>query len=194
MEMHKGTSMKKIVALSALLMGLPLAANAGFYAGIGIGNATVESEAVPTLSEEGFGNLDDNDLSFNVNVGYDLTEHLAVDLAYQDWGKQSDGVGDQRVKATIDMINLTIVGKVPVADSFDLFGRAGVAFANTKFTLGEPTLASQDSDSEDLIYGFGADWNIGSGFSLRLEMDWVELSGFNKARNLSLSALYNFDI
>jgi opacity protein-like surface antigen len=195
---------KKVVALSALLMGLPMAASAGgFYIGAGIGSANVESTTLGNdnlIDPANAFQLSDTDLSFNINAGYDLNDHIAIDLMYADWGEFSDNPSSlSRLRSTIDMIALSGVFSTGIGDNFDLFGRLGVAFVNndvsTVFTVGEePEAGTTNSfDSEDMIYGFGADWNIDN-FKVRLEFDWLNSAELTKARNISLSAIYTFNL
>jgi hypothetical protein len=205
--------MKQIIAVSALLMGLPLAATAGstyseragnLYFGAGIGSANVESSTLGNgdlVDPANAFQLSDTDLSFNINIGYDLTNHIAIDLMYADWGEFSDNPSSlSRLRSNIDMFALSGIFSTPLGDSFDLFGRLGVAFVNndvsTVFTVGEEPEAgtSNSFDSEDMIFGFGGDWNIGNQFRLRLEFDWLNSAELTKARNISLTAIYSFDL
>jgi OOP family OmpA-OmpF porin len=159
----------------------------GFYAGAGIGQATVKVDDV---------DFDANDTAFKVFGGYNFNQYFAAELAYFDGGAPGEtydlGFGDTgRVEAEFTGLNLSAVGRLPVGDNFALFAKAGYASYDVKVSAHADGFSDSASDSDnDLSYGVGAGFSFGQ-FDLRGEYEMVDVSGgdFNI---LSVSGVYRF--
>ncbi len=156
----------------------------GFYAGVGVGKASIEVDDV------GF---DADDTAFKVFGGYNFNQNFALELAFFDGGNPDERFGPGSVEVALDGINISALGRLPLNDVFSLFGKVGFASydAEVKGRIGNNVVASDDASDEDLTYGIGAAFNIGSAIELRGEYEAVDVTdgAFNI---LSVSGVYKF--
>lgn len=211
--MSKGSVMAGLAVLS-LALGPPTATAdeyVGFYAGLGAGTARVDNDA--------FG-IDDNDAAFKVFAGYSLAELVAVELAYMDGGTARDtinlfpGLGI-RAKQQTRIVNLSVLGNLPLTERFGLFGKLGLAAIDTAAELridlsdlfgppapgagppvgaiaaGDQIIASDRDTREEVSYGAGAVYTMGERLQLRAEYDGFDVRN-GSLSFFSLNALYRF--
>jgi OOP family OmpA-OmpF porin len=188
--------MYKRVAINGLaVLGLLAGASAyadhgpGFYAGVGLGDATVVADDVGIM-------FDESDSAFKVFGGYSFSEHIAVELTYFDGGSPSQhvdfGFSSGTVEAEISGLNVSAIGRIPLGDVFSLFGRVGLATYDVNVTARiDDVSASDDSSDNDLSYGFGAAFSFLQSFEVRAEYEAVDVSNgdFN---TVSISGLFKF--
>lgn len=183
--------MNKRVALNGLaLVGVFASASAladvqpGFYVGAGLGEAWVK------VDDSGF---DANDTAFKVFGGYNFNRNFAVELSYIDGGKPDDRFGAGSVEVSIDGFNLSALVRAPVNDVFAVFGKLGYASydGDVKGRIGNAVVASGSSSEDDLSYGVGASFNVGTAFEVRGEYEAIDVSG-GSFKLLSVSGVYKF--
>lgn len=186
--------MYKRIALNGLAMiGLLAGASAyaeqapGFYAGVGIGEASVKVDDV---------DFDASDTAFKVFGGYSVNQYFAVELTYFDGGAPSEdfSFGGQSASVETEITGLTAsaVGRLPLGETFALFGKLGfTSYDATVSASGGGFSASEDGSDEDLSYGIGAALGFGQSFEVRAEYEAVDISdgSFNV---LSVSGLFRF--
>ncbi len=182
-------SRKRLALIGALTCALPLAANAGgFYVGAGIGNA--EYESAEFLDCDSCDTFSDNDFAYNLYAGYSLTDAVAVEIAWQDWGTGSDNWFGDSVEVEPTMVTVMAVGTAPIGGDFSLFGKAGVAFLSIDVD-NKDNGYSNSSNSQELALGGGVQWDI-SNFGIRLETLWVDAEDADKALMWGVSGLFKF--
>jgi OmpA-OmpF porin, OOP family len=207
--------MHKAFVLQGLLMaGLALGATTaraddfrGFYTGAGIGSNTIELDG---------NDFSDSDTGFKVFAGYSFGEFLALELGYIDGGTSKEDFRlftdediiffptllpvDTRVITELETttFNLSVIGNLPLTESFALTGRLGYASIDQKvrFSIrgGGRTFDSfsgRDTE-EEVSYGAGAVYSFGKSFQLRAEyegfdvpngrLDFISLSGVLRFR------------
>jgi OOP family OmpA-OmpF porin len=183
--------MIKRMALNGLVLaGMFASASAladvqpGFYAGAGVGKASIEVDDT---------DFDADDTAFKVFGGYNFNRNFAVELAYIDGGKPDQRFGPGSVDVSIDGLNLSAVGRVPVNDVFSLFGKIGFASYDGEVNgrIGNTVVVSDDGSDEDLSYGVGASFNIGTSFEVRGEYEAIDVSD-GSFTLLSVSGVYKF--
>ncbi len=172
-----------------------------------------ESNGAQVLS--GRSTLDDSDTSFSLFGGYRFSEYFAVEAGYVDFGSfeyRSSGVVDPigpppPAPATYSVdfessgFTASALGSVPLGSSFDLHGRAGILFADTKITESASigTASARDSysaNSQDLFYGIGVGLHLAQHWSFSL--DWQQFkdvgddeeTGESDVNRLSLGVSY----
>lgn len=159
----------------------------GFYAGVGIGEATMKVE-VP-----GFDDFDASDTAFKIFGGYTFNQYFAVELSYFDGGAPNESFGSGSVEVELTGLNASAVGRLPLADTFALFGKIGFASYDVEGTgrVGNQTVGTFEGSDEDVSYGIGAAFSFAQTFEIRAEYEAIDFSGgdFNV---LSLSGLYRF--
>jgi hypothetical protein len=174
----------------------------GFYLGASGGTAThdVSNGGAQNTILVGIGGLgvftvprssletDDDSTGWRGLVGYRFTRYLAAELEYLDFGTseihETYVVEDFfPVPASLTLERdfttdvsgpaLSALGKLPVGESFELFVRAGVLFADSKVRNGQlrlpPAPTSTTYADRVLIGGVGVDWNFAGRWSARLE-------------------------
>jgi OmpA-OmpF porin, OOP family len=183
--------MQKAIALSGLaLLGLVAgaAANAdvtpGFYAGASVGQTSIDLDDVP---------FDESDTSFKVFGGYSFNQHFAVELGYFDGGSQEAdfGFGDS-VSVELGGLVASAVGRLPMGESFALFGKVGFASYDAEVTgrVNGVVVIQEDGSDEDITYGVGGEFDFGQ-FGLRAEYELLDVDGADVTM-LSVGGFFRF--
>jgi len=105
-----------IAAAAATFAGGAMAADQGFYVGGNVGASKADVS--------GAGEIKDTPTTWGVYGGYDFTRNFAVELGYQDLGKTKAAGLESKNEA----ISVDLVGKYPVTERFDLYGKVGLAY------------------------------------------------------------------
>ncbi|HEX6690089.1 MAG TPA: porin family protein [Burkholderiales bacterium] len=141
-----------LAALFGMVLGAPsfaLAqakqADTGWYIGGHIGQADVKEAS-------------DEDTSFKILGGYQFNKNFAVEGAYIDFGKTSEGGTEFKANAW----EAVAVGILPVGDRFGVYGKAG-------FFWGEAKGGGEKADSVELTYGVGVQFDLARNLGIRGE-------------------------
>ena len=125
---------------------------------------------------------DDEGTAWSVTAGYRINRYLAVEAGYVNLGTLSDtqtidfpavfGIPSLSFHRELETAgpSLTVFGTLPLSANWQLYGRAGMLFADTDLTTsfsGNSVTSSFDSDSTTL--GAGAQYDWGGHWSARLE-------------------------
>lgn len=189
-------SKMRLVLGAIVASGMSLAANAGdFYVGAGIGGSSYESsDFVDCFGADDCDTFSDNDVAWNLFAGYSLTDAVAVEVGYQDWGKFNGDFFGESVSAEPSMVTVMAVGTAPIGGDFAAFGKVGIAFLNIDTHTdggGVNPESSGSSNSEDLALSGGVQWNLGQ-FGIRGEVLWVDAEDADTAMMYGVSGLYKF--
>ncbi len=99
----------------------------------------------------------DDETGFGIFAGYDFTRNFAAELGYSDTGQSNIG----NVGVDTNAWEITGVGRLPVTDRIDAFGKLGFYRGHVE--------GGGDSDSHnDLTFGFGAQYNVNPQLGLRV--------------------------
>ena len=147
--------------------------------GVIVGGAVSVIEARPVLWLPGD---DDQGTGWTLSAGYRINRYLAVEASYVNLGTLSAtdtidfppvlGIGSLSFHRELETAGpaLTAFGMLPLSDSWHLYARAGMLFADTDLTTsinGNSNTSSFDSDVTTL--GAGAQYDWGGHWSARLE-------------------------
>jgi OmpA-OmpF porin, OOP family len=140
--------------------------------------------------------LDDSDTGWGVQVGYRFNRYVAAEFGYVDLGNvvyagqlQATVVplpaATPAVTTTIDTDRrvesagptASVLGMFPLNERFDIHGRAGIYFGDTRVrnrsvVPGVPASAVSfevSDSSRDFFAGIGGAWNINNSYSVRVE-------------------------
>jgi OOP family OmpA-OmpF porin len=177
---------------AAIAAALPVAARAdGFYIGAGVGSATYESaDFIDCFGE--CRTFKDSDIAYNIFAGWQVTDAVAVELGYHDWGEGEDSIDfAEKAKVEPSLVTLMAVGTAPVTENFSVFGKAGIAFLSIDATIVDGGEGSGSSDSQELALGGGVQWNLGN-FGIRGDLLWVDAEDADQAMMYGISALWQF--
>jgi len=192
--------MHKRMALNGLaLLGLLASTNVlaeiqpGFYAGVGLGTATIEIDE----DVDGF-KFDADDTAFKVFGGYNFNQYFALEAAYFDAGKPEETIlAFPGYKGTVEVgttgLIASVVGRVPLGEIFSVYGKLGFASYDAEIKAREngDVIFKEDGSDEDVAYGIGVMFNVGSSFELRGEYEAISLSGGDFTL-LSVNGVYKF--
>jgi opacity protein-like surface antigen len=134
---------------------------------------------------------DDSDIGYQASFGYRFSRYLAGELGLSQFGSLTtslhvdidiDGDNQGPVPANLEYSFsvggpvISVLGILPIGgDKFELFGRVGYLFASVEREFssrvnGQRGLSqSAKGDSQNLVYGAGANWNINAMYSVRAE-------------------------
>jgi OOP family OmpA-OmpF porin len=139
--------------------------DSGWLVGGQVGQSKIKLDCPAGVS------CDDTDTAFRVFGGYDFNKNFGVELGYADLGKVTVSAlglsGD--VKATA--WDIMAVGRIPVFQNFDLYGKLGWYFADSKSS---GALGGSSESNNDFTYAIGAAYNFNKNLSVRLE--WQQYS------------------
>nr|WP_297461261.1 porin family protein [uncultured Halomonas sp.] len=138
------------------------------YIGIGTGFSSLEndSEDVDDFISDGADDFDlddDEDNVFKGFVGYEFNPYFATELFYADLGRtRLEGNNGANTDLESNAYGVSLVGKLPLADWFELFAKAGMAKWETDVdgNLGDASIDLEDNDGIDPVYGVGAQFNF----------------------------------
>jgi opacity protein-like surface antigen len=178
--------MKKLTCavLAAMLISAGSAyADDGFSVGASIGYANIENDD-PAFD------FDANDTGYKFFANYSFANYLGFEGAYIDFGEPSDDV--LGLPGTIDAEGYTLyaVGRLPLADSVGLFGKAGVISWDADSIVDGALVGADDGD--DLALGFGASWNANGTLGLRAEYEWFDIPDADNVWMASLGFVLRF--
>ncbi|MBH1957476.1 outer membrane beta-barrel protein [Polaromonas sp.] len=127
---------------------------------------------------------DDHDTAYNIYTGSFFNQNFGAELGYTDFGKIDRAGG--RTKA--EGINLSLVGRVPVSQSFNLLGKLGTTYGRTDVSsLPGSGVASGKETGFGVSYGLGAEYVFNPQLSAVLQYDEHRLKFAGEGRD-SISA------
>jgi OmpA-OmpF porin, OOP family len=192
--------MRKRMALNGLaLLGLLASSNVlaeiqpGFYAGAGVGTAKLEIDG-----DEDIDAFDADDTAFKVFGGYNFNQYFAVEATYFDGGKPEESFSiapgfNGSVEFNTTGLIASVLGRVPLGEVFSLYGKLGFASydVEAKGRLNGDVVFEDDGSDDDVAYGVGAAFNLGSSFELRAEYEAISISDGDFSV-LSVNGLFKF--
>jgi len=137
--------------------------------------------------------LDDNDTYYGLGVGVHVTENLAFEIGYHDFGKidaqytelNPDNVFNGTESLKLDSIGIAAVGILPIDRNFSIFGKIGLDLWNAtwkdSYTASYIDGIAQGSDSvkddgADIFATMGAIFDISEAANLFIE---YQMHSFN---------------
>ncbi len=170
----------KLLALAgAFLVSCPAAAQLYVYAGAG--------HAQPQFNSGDFNlgvarETDGKDTTYHLGLGYRLSPHWAVEVAYAHLGDygitHTDGVGDTlKEDYSVQGLKFAALGIWPASERFFAYVKLGIAVTKVewegRFVLGgapQPALTA-DHRRNSLLAGLGAQYNFTRSLGLRAEYE-----------------------
>lgn len=156
-----------------------------FYVGGAIGKTSVDYVIPSGVAVD---IKDDSDTSWKLFAGYNVNENFAVEFAYQDLGENSMDIMAVPVEVDGDAYSLSLVGKLPMGESAEVFAKLGYAHVNADANVGG--LADVSADGSDVLYGLGVSYSLTDMVDVRLE--WERMDFEDEIDTVSLGVSYNF--
>lgn len=174
---------KSLLALA--VSGLAIVGNPAFAAGPYIIGQVGKSDIDAGEGSAG-GTFDDDSAFFSLGVGYRVTENIAFELSYNNFGEaeyrysEADAFYDLNGKETLelDAVSVAAVGILPLSPSFQLFGKIGLDLWDAEW---KDRFTGMDADGDfsgsdklsddgaDLFYSVGAAFNVSSNTDIFVE-------------------------
>lgn len=173
------TKLVGAILLTLGMTGTALAQN-GFYAGAGIGQATIDAC-------DGANHCDDEDTSWKIFGGWQLNPNFAIEAGWVDFGEVSGSVGGSAVSAEFDGWTLAAKGVLPLNDQFSVFGKLGMVSWDVE---GGGAASGIDDDGTDLLYGIGAQYMVTDRVGIVGEWEWYDID--DDVDLLSIGVLIKF--
>ena len=187
---------------------LPAPAAAESYASLSLGEGTFKGLR-PLNFDGSVSNVreDDTEQVLRFALGSPAGDNLAFELGYSDLGEASatgvsDGsqsgaggwqAGPVGARLKIDGLDISLVGRMPLGESFALFARGGLFLWQVESTSRDSGGATRFNDEgTDPCFGAGAQLDLGSTVSLRGEFSRYTIDNVD-VDALSLSAIVRFD-
>lgn len=209
--------LKALVVGIALAMVAPLAAagDTGFYGAVDLGqtkakdfcnisNADMVSIGVTSLT------CDDKDTAYRLSLGYEINKNFSVEGSYLDAGKIGGAVAGTylatpytgTVSGEDTEFQFAVIGFIPVADKFSLFGKVGITRWDVKtsaaLTFASASAKATISDTgTDVLWGVGAKYEINKNIALRGQFESRKVgddatTGRQTLEMLSLGLIFKF--
>jgi OmpA-OmpF porin, OOP family len=115
---------------------------------------------------------DRNNNAYSLYGGSYFNSNFGFELGFNDFGRVSRFGGSTKASG----ISLSLVGKLPVGESFNVLGRVGGTYARTDISAAPATgIASGRDNRFDVSYGIGAEYNFTPAWSAVLQYDEYNL-------------------
>jgi OOP family OmpA-OmpF porin len=144
------------------------------YAGAGFGQASVDLGPcdLDITCED-----DDTDTAFKIFGGYQVNPNLAIEVAYLDLGEaKANGtdtvLGDTTLTIAISGFNLAAVGSIPVAERFELLGKAGFFIWDLDARVTSSTLGSGSLSESGTAFMFGLGGLVKANDRVGVRLEW----------------------
>lgn len=136
---------------------------------------------------------DDPDASVHIYTGGMFNQWLGGEIGYLRMGDMDRQGGTTRGHG----INLSLIGRWPVSQSFNLFAKVGGTYSRTDITTSAASLeASGDASGWGLSYGVGVGYDFPNDWSIVLQWDRHEMKfagrGRENADAASIGVRYRF--
>ena len=148
----------------------------------------LEDAGVPFQNEHT--STEDSDLGYSASFGYRFSRYIAGELALAQFGsltstltadvdlpQDTSGFVPARFEYAFNVGGpiISVLGILPIKDKFEFYGRVGYLFASverefsSKINGQRGLTGNAQGDSQNVVYGAGATWNINPMYSVRAE-------------------------
>jgi OmpA-OmpF porin, OOP family len=152
------------------------------YVGLNAGKSRFSlDEGTPAFAAE------KRDSAYSVYLGGYFNANLGLEIGYNDFGSVKRAGG--RTKA--DGVNINLVGRLPLNDSFSLLGKFGTTYGRTEVSTDPVSdIVAGKEHAFGVSYGIGAEFAFTPQWSAVLQYDEHDLKYINAGRDrLSVTTL-----
>lgn len=194
--------MKKMIVavlLASAVASPAIAADQGFYATADMGQ----------ISFTGTGNNSfwPKPSAITLGGGYHFNRNLSVEAGYSIAGDSTVdttvvGFGTMHETLKTKILQVAAVGTFPVSDTFELFGKLGLANDKFDYTYSDTTgtTSSSSASKTNLMYGVGGQFNINKNLGIRVQYQDFGKATFSPctsgcdigAKLISAGVIYNY--
>ena len=151
------------------------------YMGLNVGQSKYDLNA----GSGGFG-FDDTGTAVKLYAGGYFNPNFGVEFGYLNFGNAARVGGKTKAQG----LNLSLVGRAPLNEQFDVFGKVGTTYARTR-TDGYPGLgvATGKDNGFGLSYGLGVRWAFNPQWAAVLEWERHRLHFADGKSNANMTTL-----
>lgn len=142
----------------------------------------------------GYTYVDIEDLQFDavsLRGGYDFTDFIGVE------GQLDIGLGDETVRVGATNVDVSldyafggyVVGRAPIAENANLFGRIGYVTAQADASAAGVTFSDDD---DGFAYGVGGEWFFDGRNGVRVDYTRIDFDNADAADTFGISYVYRF--
>lgn len=106
-------------------------------------------------------NHDQGDTAYSINAGSFMNNNFGFEVGYTDFGTVSRAGGNTKANG----INLSLIGRLPLGQSFNLLGKLGTTYGRTDVSSAVGSGVTPGSEN-----GFG--WSYGVGAEFTFHPQW----------------------
>lgn len=178
--------MKTIIAVFLLSVAAPaFADDDGWYVGVDAGSASVGralANAVYSSTKNTVG---------GIQLGHQFNKNWGAELFYTGGGKFIYDFRGNTATGTSNVWGVSVVGTVPLSNTFSVYARLGVAMSNTSLSnsLSAATVTGQSRTAA--TYGLGFQYNVTPAVFMRVGVDSYALATANAGGVLGSTNNYN---
>lgn len=150
----------------------------GAYGVVGLGTSKVAAHGKDSGAERKGKDIGSSKLGYTLGAGYRINEYLAVESDFSGTAKgkkkSSSASSNKTPRDSVSSRALTVsaLGIIPVGDSVELFGRAGIGQMQTRFApAAADGLGRTKARGMATVYGVGANVYLTDNSFLRTEYD-----------------------
>ena len=149
---------KKFAAAAALLAASSAAFAAeapSFYAGVDVSSTKIHGY--------------DRDGGYGAFLGYKFNERFAVEGGYHRLADTEYRSGPLRADVTLDQLDLSVIGSLPLSAGFDVYGRLGYNRLTAEADANVAGFSTKEHD-DNVLYGVGLGYAFTPVIHARLEV------------------------
>ncbi len=127
-----------------------------------------------------------NSVAYGIFGGYQITDHVAVELGSEYFGQAKGRKEKKEAKHTAQGMQLGLKASYPVLEGLDIYGRVGAALIRSNYVdlenLSDAAKGAKNTLKVSPVFAAGVEYSLPSlpELALRLEYQWVK--GVGKAR------------
>lgn len=109
-----------------------------------------------------------HDTVYNLYAGSYFSNNFGFEVGYTDFGK----IGRAGGQTDAEGINLSLVGRAPIANSFNILGKLGTTYGRTHVSSAANSGINSGGESNwGISYGIGAEWAFAPQWSAVVQYD-----------------------
>lgn len=137
---------------------------AGAYIGAGVGYYRINDNEFLDNDDR----LKDNRAAFRAYAGFEAGRILAIEGAYTDFGKTTDGSADMELTG----LSAAVLINIPLLEVVAPYGKVGMVSWERERSFGP---VSDSDDGSDVFYGLGARFSVAYNADMRVEYERYEI-------------------
>ncbi len=192
--MSKGILKASCILIPLIFTSAAIADDKGLYVGGSLGYSSIDTlsggEIDALLATGGItstSSVDDSDLGWKFFAGFNFNQYFGIEMAYVDLGEAEASsvitaptAGTAAIAAEADGFSFAAVGRYPLSNNIDVFGKVGVFAWDVEgtgnVTSGATTVAlNGDTDGTDVMFGVGGEYEITKNIGVRAEWERYKL-------------------